>query len=191
VAREAQAADGLGWRHKLELRAYSDKATALQHHHERRLGAVATQKAQLLEEAKEEQRRAEARWAAQEAATREDALALSEEGAVALSELEAGQQEELAALRRQLEEELQALKGDCADRLARAAHALALRRKVEAHALEERRDEHLHGLLVSHRAMVKQMRGYYAGIVEEQAARIEWLSVRAHFFLLWWCGDLI
>ncbi len=177
LAREAEEAEGLGWRHKLELRTYSDKAIALQHHHERRLGGVAEQQAQLLADAHGEQQRAEDMWAAREAEAREGMATQAESSAAALSELEAAQRGELASLRRQLEGDLQTLKEDCVDRLVRASHALALRHKVEAHALEERRDEHLHELMVAHRATVRQMRGYYAEIVAEQGARIEGLEV--------------
>lgn len=177
LARETQAAEGLGWRHKLELRTYSDKATALQHHHERRLGQVAEERARVLEDARAEHQRAGAQWAARVEEAREGSHVLVASGAASLEELEAAQREELAALRRELEAELQALKGDGVDRLARASHALALRHKVEAHALEERRDQHLHDLQVAHEATVQQMRGYYAGIVAEQAARIDGLEV--------------
>lgn len=177
LAREAQAAEGLGWRHKLELRAYGDKATALQHHHERRLGQVAEERARLLADAGAEQQQAGAQWAARAEAAREDSRALVASGAASLGELEVAQREELAALRRELGAELQELKADGLDRLAWAAHALALRHKVEAHALEERRDQHLHDLLVAHQCTVQQMRGYYAGIVAEQAARIDGLEV--------------
>lgn len=182
LARESREAEGLGWRHKLELRAYSDKAIALQYHHERRLDHVAEQKREFLLGAEEEQRRAEARWAARKEEARESTRALKEDGAALLSEMESLQQEELADLRRQLEGELQVLKEGGRDRLARASHALALRHKVEVHALEERQDQHLHDLLVAHQATVKQMRGYYAGISNEQAERADTLEVS----LQWW-----
>lgn len=177
LAREAQAAEELGWRHKLELRTYSDKTISLQHHHERRLGQVGKEKARVLEDARAEQQRAGAQWAARVEEAHEGSHALVVSTAASLEALETAQREELAALRRKLEAGLQALRGDGVGWLARASHALALRHKVEAHALEERRDQHLYDSQVAHEVTVQQMRGYYAGIVAEQAARIDGLEV--------------